>query len=235
MFENDNFLFLIDYNTRYNYSCESSGCDEEGICRCSRIEDVTINNVDLRRLSIDIFKRFEDDDISTKRNKKVSEILWDYDYSEINIYCIERILTINKVWNEDSWFPRVSGGYYGEEIEDILLQPVIFEKISNEIQSIINLDTLEEKTFYLLQLEYGKVLDNLVGKKISVQIVDYDKLEFSQKSHLEKVASKELKHYENYKGIKGLVKRYGEKYRVIDGYHRLFSNKLKKVSVIVVE
>lgn len=235
MFENNNFLLLIDWDAAHNYSCESSGCDDEGICRCSTIDDVRIDNINLRKLSINIFDRFEDDGISTNRNRKVTEILWGYDYDELNLYCIERILTINKVWSEDSWSPQIGGGYYGQEIEDILLQSEIFDKISNQIQSVLDIDTLEEKIYYLLNLEYGKVLDNLVDKKISIEVIDFDRVTFPQKSHFDKVKFKNLDYLKNYKGIKGVVRRYGNEYRVVDGYHRLCANELKKVKVIVVE
>jgi hypothetical protein len=235
MFENNNFLFLLNYDATHDYSCETSGCYDEGICRCSTIEDVIITNVYLRKLSINILERFEDDMISTNRNKKISAILWGYDYDELNLYCIERILTINKVWSEDSWSPQICCGYYGQEIEDILLKSEIFDKISNQIHSVLNIDTLEEKIYYLLNLEYSKVLDSLVDKKMSIQVIDFEQITFPQKSHFDKVKLKNLDYIKNYTGIKGVVRKYGNEYRVVDGYHRLCANELKKVKVIVVE
>lgn len=235
MIENNDYLQFLDWKSHWNNSCDSSGCYEEGICRCSKLKEVIIKSVNLSGLSFDFLSRFEENTLSVNRNKRLSEILWDYDYEQVNTYCIERILSINKIWDKSSWFPVTSDGYYGEDIEDIIIQRDIFEKIINQIEFLLNLDTLEQKIFYLLELEYGKVSDNLLGKKLSVQSVDFDKIEFSKKSHLEMVRSKNLDFYKDYKGIKGVVKKFGNFYSVIDGYHRLSVNNLKNVTVIVVE
>jgi hypothetical protein len=236
MLDNSNFIRCVDYNTHENYSCETSGCEEEGICRCSTIEEVYINSINTKRLAIDIFDRIGEHTESNIRNKKLIQVLWDYEYDFVNHYCIERILSINQVWNTNNWFPLISAGYYGEELEDILIQRELFDKLVEQIQNVLEIDRFEKKIYYLLELEYGKVLDNLIDKKMSIQIIDYDQITFPQKSHYEKVKSKNLDHINyTYTGIKGIVRKVGTEYRVVDGYHRLVSNLLKKVKVIVVE
>lgn len=235
MIENSNFSQFINYGIRENYSCESSGCYEEGICRCSRIEEVIIKSINTKRLAIDIFNRIEENTTSNNRNKKISQILWNYDYDLVKHYCIERILSINQVWNINNWFPLTSGGYYGEELEDILIQRELFDNLAIQIQSVLDIDRFEEKIYYLLELEYGKVLDNLVDKKMSIQVINYEKVIFPKKSHYQKVKLKNLDYIKNHTGIKGIVRKTSTGYRVVDGYHRLFANKLKKVKVIVVE
>ena len=107
MFENSNFLKFIKYKTRENYSCETSGCNEEGICRCSTIEEVFIESINTKRIAIDIFDRIEENTESNNRNKNLSQILWDYDYDYVNHYCIERILSINQIWHPSNWMPEI--------------------------------------------------------------------------------------------------------------------------------
>lgn len=234
MLENSNFSFFINYDTRENYSCEYSGCHEEGVCRCSIIEEVIIKNVDINELSEEIFDRLDQDVLSSRRNKKLTELLWDYDYDVVNQYCINRILTINRLWESDSWCPKISMSYYGEEVEDIVIEENIFNKISSQILEVLNILSLEEKVFYILKLEYGNVLENILDKKMSIQDVSFNKIEFPQKSHLNSVKSKDLNFYKNFDFIRGIVRSNRDRYQVIDGYHRLSANTDEKVTVIVV-
>ena len=67
--------------------------------------------------------------------------------------------------------------------------------------------------------------------------IDINDIIFSNPEHKNKVILEELEHYsdKNYKGIRGVVKKDGLKWKVIDGYHRLSKTENKIVKVLIVE
>ena len=46
-----NFQYIIDFDYNYEYSCEDSGCNSEGICRCGRIYEEKIKFVNINKLT----------------------------------------------------------------------------------------------------------------------------------------------------------------------------------------
>jgi hypothetical protein len=98
------------------YSCETSGCDEEGICRCGKIVDEHVMSVDLSLVTDEIYDQlFPRENQSDKRENILSEIF--YGGEKVDKYCIYRILAINESYYPENWRVNISGGYYGDEID----------------------------------------------------------------------------------------------------------------------
>lgn len=235
----NNFKYCVDYTDNGYHSCGESGCHDEGICRCYKIDEIIIESVDVTSITEKIFEQLFSNDIQHKREKDITSILYDYDIDLINKYSIDRILTINKVWDINNWEGESCSGYYGDEVGDILLSGVVFKKVVNDINSILELESLEDKIDYLLKLEYGFILDEIKGRKYSVKAVNIEDIDFAQSKHLKKVLNKDTDYYSdsNYlrDSIRGIAYWNGNKWTLVDGYHRLSSTKFPKARIIAIE
>lgn len=232
-----NYLYDIDYESIGNYSCEEYGCNDEGICRCYTIEEVDINSVNLSSISKDIYSQlFPNNDITVKRDNKINTILNGYDKVIIDKYCIHRILVINKIYNSNSWDPKWDSDYYGDEIISIDIKKHLLKIIDEQINTVVSMDSISEKIEYVLNLEYGSILPKIKNKTFSILEVDKNDIVFGQKNHLERVMKEEMKFYSdvNYQLPRGIVYKDGNKWRVIDGYHRISKSTNNKINIIAV-
>ncbi len=233
---------LIDKNFYYNgvdcdynsyTDCESSGCEDEGICRCSKIENERVTDVNVNKIVNTIYDEYFDDSESTKRNYKLNKILFGTD-KELDIYTIDRILRKYKIWDENNWEINICNSYYGEEIESVVIEESFCKKIQNEIEKAFSIDELTKRVEYLLILEYGSILPSLENCKYEIVEVDKNDILFGSKNHRDKVGKKTLDHYSDkeYKGIRGVVLEKDGLLKLIDGYHRIHSTSGHKVKVI---
>jgi hypothetical protein len=222
----------IDYS--YNYNCESYGCDEEGICRCGSIHNESVESVDVSLIVKKIYDDFFEQGKAADRNNVINEVLYGIG-KDIDIYTIDRIIRSYKIWENENWNIEVEGRYYGQETGDVTIKESIADKIEEELLTVFALPTLKEKIEYLLKVEYGKVLPDLSNCSYESIVIDKDDIIFGTEKHLDKVMKKDLDFYsdKNYSGLRGIVVKSGEKWRVIDGYHRIFSTKFPRVKVLV--
>ena len=231
----NDFKYMVSYDYDTIYSCEESGCNEEGICRCGHITNTYLNKVDVSAIVTNIYSEIFDNSISTKRNNAINS-LWGIS-SEIQKYTIDRILRVNKIWKPEFWNINVSGGYYGQEIDEVILIEDMVLKINSQLEMAFQIDNLSERVEYLLTIENGFILDDIKDKKYHISVIDIDDIIFSNTEHKRKVVIEELEHYSdrNYSGIRGTVKKDGIKFKLIDGYHRLSKTENKLVKVLVIE
>lgn len=231
----NDFKYMVSYDYDTIYSCEESGCNEEGICRCGHITNTYLNKVDVSAIVNNIYSEIFDNSISTKRNNVINS-LWGIS-SEIQKYTIDRILRVNKIWKPEFWNINVSGGYYGQEIDEVILIEDMVLKINSQLERAFQIDNLSERVEYLLTIENGFILDDIKDKKYHISVIDIDDIIFSNTEHKRKVVIEELEHYSdrNYSGIRGIVKKDGIKWKLIDGYHRLSKTENKLVKVLVIE
>ena len=231
----NDFKYMVSYDYDTIYSCEESGCNEEGICRCGHITNTYLNKVDVSAIVTNIYSEIFDNSISTKRNNVINS-LWGIS-SEIQKYTIDRILRVNKIWKPEFWNINVSGGYYGQEIDEVILIEDMVLKINSQLEMAFQIDNLSERVEYLLTIENGFILDDIKDKKYHISVIDIDDIIFSNTEHKRKVVIEELEHYSdrNYSGIRGTVKKDGIKFKLIDGYHRLSKTENKLVKVLVIE
>ena len=231
----NDFKYMVSYDYDTIYSCEESGCNEEGICRCGHITNTYLNKVDVSAIVTNIYSEIFDNSISTKRHNAINS-LWGIS-EEIQKYTIDRILRVNKIWKPQFWEINVSGGYYGQEIDEVVLIEDMVLKINSQLERAFQIDNLTERVEYLLTLENGFILDDIKDKKYHISVIDIDDIIFSNTEHQRKIIIEELEQYSdrNYSGIRGVVKKDGIKFKLIDGYHRLSKTENKLVKVLVVE
>lgn len=226
------------YHTNYDYdthrNCEAHGCDEEGICRCETLENAHVVTVDIPSIVNEIYNSIFDNSLSSKRNSTINSILGGVS-KEIDIYTIDRILRINKAYEPTNWEVQVCGGYYGQEIDDVLLENSVAQKIEDQINEALSIINLTPRIEYLLMLEYGSILPALQGRQYSIETVERDSIIFGSDEHYRKVNTKSLDHYsdKNYTGIRGIALVKDDRYRLIDGYHRSSTSENIKIQLLI--
>ena len=226
------------YHTNYDYDayrdCNAHGCDEEGICRCETLENAHVVTVDIPSICNEIYNSIFDNSLSSKRNSAINSILGGVS-KEIDIYTIDRILRINKAYEPSNWEVQVCGGYYGQEIDDVLLENSVAQKIEDQINEALSIIDLTSRIEYLLMLEYGNILPALQGRQYSLETVERDSIIFGSDEHYRKVNTKSLDHYsdKNYQGIRGIALFKDGKFRLIDGYHRSSTSENIKIQLLI--
>jgi hypothetical protein len=226
------------YNVNYDYSdyrnCDAYGCDDEGICRCGTIENAHVLTVDIPSIVNEIYANHFDNSLASKRNSTINSILGGVS-KEIDIYTIDRILRINKAYEPTNWEVQVCGGYYGQEIDDIILEDSVAQKIENQINEALSIIDLTSRIEYLLKLEYGNILPALQGRQYSLETVERDSIIFGSDEHYRKVNTKSLDHYsdKNYQGIRGIALVKDGRFRLIDGYHRSSTSENIKIQLLI--
>jgi hypothetical protein len=228
------YRWSIDYDPIGHHECESHGCYDEGICRCYTIDEVIINSVNVYEISESIFSQlFDVNSLEYKRNDKLNQLLFGIS-KDVEMYCIDRILRINKIYNIENWDASWSSGYYGEEIDAIKLVNFTFTKVVQDLNSLFKLNTLKEKINFLLEKEYGFILDKIKDKEYQIIEVNKSDIVFGQQDHKEMVDSHTYLYYsdQNYNLIRGICMLDRGKWKIIDGYHRINETKKDKVKII---
>lgn len=224
------FDYCIEYNIIWSNSCEESGCIDERICRCSTIENIEIKGVNVDKVSKMIYKTIEND-----RDSKINEILYDISV-DMDLYTINRTLNSFKIWEQTNWDIRIIDGYYGQEIDGEFIDQKIIGELKTNINEALNKFGINERVEYLLEMEYGELLPELIGLNYEIGFINKSDIIFGSKSHKNIVDKKSMKYYSdnNYDGIRGVViDRKDGKYRLIDGYHRCSSTNKDKIKVII--
>ena len=221
--KNKDFTSCLEYNYHTDSNCEDYGCNDEGICRCSTIEDAHIEDVDVRSIVDEIYNLYFDNSKSTKRNNTINSILYGMG-KEIDIYTIDRILRAHKIWKYDNWDISIEGGYYGEELGDIKIEESLVKRIETDLDLAFDIDDLDKRIEFILNVEYGHILPELVNSKYEIAEIKKSDIIFGSDGHYKKIQTENLEHYSNkkYSGIRGIVKEKDGKFRLIDGYHRVY-------------
>lgn len=237
MIQHKNFYYNTSVNYKTIYSCDVSGCDDEGICRCSEIENAEVDYVDVFAIAISIYEDMFDSKTKTGHRDDQLNILLNGYSKELNLYTIDRILRKWKIWEKSKWQIDIVNGYYGQEIEGVEIKLDIADEIQSDIETALSIENMKDRIEWLLKLEYGSILKSLVDVEWSIERVDYSKLIFGSKTN-EKAALKEILKLDGHRwgyfysksrwgykpyAIMGVVLKEDIGFRVIDGYHRLLS------------
>ncbi len=215
------FKNYIDYDYETERDCFGSGCDS--ICRCARIVDPVINKISISMMSNAINQKLRKS--GGRRDKKISKILGSNDHKIVDEYCFHRILTHLHAWSPDSYEFDIRKSYYGEEVFGL----DFFESnsLNNHCYNIYSMESLNDKIRYVLDLEYGNVPFN----SSDFELVKINKTDIvpTNKKHWDSISEKELDFYSNdqYDLPRGIVLFDGDKYSIIDGYHRIFASNSK--------
>ena len=210
-----------DYHYCFKTSQDTADCTgecrDEGICRCSRIINIKIEEINTGLIIDKIIPK-----------KYQNSILG---------YCAERILRLCGISDINNWEVDIIGGYYGEEIGGIYLVNQVYNIISTHLDSLMT-QSDKQRMEYVLELEYGYTLPILVKKTWVICRVPRDNLRIGQEQYYDKKLSPNIvKEYADYQfPIAICIKIDDYCYRIIDGYHRFAASKQsKKVTIIVAE
>jgi hypothetical protein len=229
-------IYNINYTTNGYHSCAESGCDDEGICRCYTIESIDIHDIRINAIANSIYNSiFDTKSKQYQRDMSINSILFGYSKemsSLIDIYCIDRILRVNKLYDTDLWESTWGGNYYGDEVYTIDITNTTYNNISNDLDTLFSLSSFKEKIQFLLQREYGHILDSIKDKEYDIKIINKSDIHFPQDSYHKKIEIENFYLDKNYQSIRGICQFDGEKYRVIDGYHRLTATNEEKIKII---
>ena len=255
MVNNINFEYCIDHRFDTTFNCEEYGCNEEGICRCSRIVNFNMDRVDMSKLSNDVYDLIypRKYDKKHKREEYLSELLQGQKY--IDLYCIDRIASSYKLYDINKYQEQIEGGYYGDEFHGIFLNGSTNSYMAyNDDQTtspleqdfieacklVLDSGNLGNRLRYLLLLEYGNVLKYLECAEFKLIDITFNDLDMDKlnQSHIEYIRSLGTLDYYSpdvYDRPRGIVRKSGDKYAVIDGYHRMVNAGDKPFKVFCVK
>ena len=213
------YFLSINYGTENN--CSESGCNEEGICRCTTILNAKVESIKFSSLVEEIHKQHFSNRKSLQRNNILNSILYS-STEKIDHYLIDRVLRINKIFISDNWTIDISSGYYGQEIDRVCLNYELAKKIEQEITTGLQLFSLNEKVEYLLMLEYGQILPQLKNREWEIKNISIKQISIPNKNHFNKCQNlSDYYQIRNYQLIRGIVIEDGQMFRLVDGYHRI--------------
>lgn len=215
----------LQYNVEYDYDRSACTCDayERGdYCRCTTIERAWVESIDVK-------------DIINKLYTKYCK-----EHSEINEYCFDRICSALRIYDKDYYEIETCGGYYGEEIGGVYFEKE--EELVNTYNELLNLKSDIEKIKYVLELEYGYLIDRLTyTTSATIEEVNTEKIKLPQAEYFIKLSKDVVEDYKNRKlPVAVCIKnkdRYFEAfdtYTLIDGYHRFIANKDRATNRIIV-
>jgi hypothetical protein len=240
MLEN-RFNYIVDYDYETEYSCEDSGCNSEGICRCGRIYNVEVTPVDMMKLTTHIYESLVDDSKAGKRQQKLNQLF--YGGEVVDKYCINRILSHYKLYESKNWEVEIEGGYYGDEIGDVTMNGIVFDLVQSECYKLMELETLSDKIKSVLSLEYGYLLPDLESANFEIIDISQSDIDFKSlnQNHIrlvkEEKESNGLNHYNSssYDLPRGVVRKLGDNYKIVDGFHRMMASEALNFKVFYVK
>lgn len=192
------FSIEVDYDTERN--CNSYGCD--GICRCGRLV-----NMEISEISVD----YNDFKFLHKKGMKKAK-----DLSDVDKYCLTRLIALNGGYDKDNYEPIAVGGYYGEELGESYFHNK--DTLINDAQKMLNLKTDIEKVFFVLRKEYSFIAP-LIADCTNVEIVQVKLCDVTASNGAIMLKAQDSYLYD-FEGdeIKGIL--YGDDNLLIDGNHR---------------
>jgi hypothetical protein len=212
----------IDYNR--SYYCDEFGCDTK--CYCSKITDIKITDISIPNIVDHIYSKYFDNSLETKRDNKINSI---FGISKnIDIYTIDRVIRHYKLYNNENWDISVVKKYYGEEIEDVTIVKKVAKEIEEALNKAFSIINLKDRIEFLLKMEYGHILPELKDSTYDISLINKSDLIFP----IKELDSSKFYSDSEYRGIRGLVTKQADKWRLVDGYHRCSSTKSDRILVI---
>lgn len=207
-------VYGVDYDYEHGrHPCE---CGDD-YCRCGTIEGAHATKVNTTQVADCILNHI-------KPQKKSDE-------RTIDLYCVERVLVAQEAFRTEMYDVRVDWGYYGQEIDGVKLSAS--SGVEPLARCVVGLKTAAEKIESVLGLEYNKILDCVKNKEWSIEKVPLASVNFGAKEHEKKVRKSELDMYKDWSLPRGVAIASGDKFRLIDGYHRCSACSDKKIELVV--
>jgi hypothetical protein len=197
--------------------------DHDGWCGCNDdyCHHHKINNAEVKEVNVDYI---------------VKELVGDCN-DVIAVYCIDRVVRNSNLPDIDSWEVDIGEGYYGEQVDGVLLEEGVKKQIVKQLTELNSLTTDIDRIKKVLEYEYGyilpKIKDLTTAKVVSVNLYDVKLL---NDEYLRKVSKETVDYYQSYELPRGVCMKESDKYSLIDGYHRMFSAlKYKVARVVIIE
>lgn len=209
-------VYDIDYDCDYQYNCEAEGCGS--ICRCVKIKNLSIRNLNFGLKDLHINKSYKD-----KANKKKSK---SYNKTPIDSYCFDRLMRIYKTYDKNLYKLSIGDGYYGEEVVGFQFENM--DSFCKSVEKVLSLDNEIDKIKCVLNEEYSYVLDSIENvKSVSIENVDLNIICLNNDylMRLKKDACQNNYNFEPEVPV-GVLLKSGNDYRLIDGYHRFTALKV---------
>ena len=194
MFKRTNLQYEVEYDYERS-QCTCNAYEDGDYCRCTTIERAWVESVNVKL----VIKKFYE-----KYCQKPSAI---------NEYCFDRICTAFKIYDKDHYEVESCGGYYGEEIEG-----VYFDNESGLLEAFADLLALEtdlEKIKYVLEIEYGYLLDRVKASTHAYISTVYTRaIDLPQQEYFVKLDKAVIEDYKNRKLPIAVCLECGGRYNV---------------------
>lgn len=137
------------------------------------------------------------------------------------------MIRINKLYDVNKWKVSISNGYYGQDVDGAAI--ITPGNTSEDIKRILELPTIKSKLQEVLKLEYS--FSRILPEKWNEYKIRYDDTEMANENHFTKISDEEwYKDYPFYHAI--AVKLPINRFKIIDGHHRVKANMDKKLKVL---
>lgn len=191
------YYFEYDYDTYYACHHGSSCCDND-YCRCG-----VINNTQITKVDLDYLLRATFEEIDKKKKT----------WTDIDRYCVGRLLIAHNMHDGSNYELTVCGGYYGEEISGIYSNSIY--AYMNDVREMFALSDDNARIKFVVQKEYGYLLDDMHDAVFELKTVKYSDI----------LAPLDLRRVEgeshSFDTAIAICRHIGDdKYRIVDGHHR---------------
>lgn len=198
----------------YDYERSECHCNDD-YCRCTTIEHAWVDKINVHKVIEELYRRHSRTD------------------SDVDKYCFDRICYAFNIYDKDYYEVETGYGYYGEEVYG-----VYFENERNIFEAYYEMlakNTVLEKIQYCLKREYGYLIDCVKSAtNASIIKVSPNDICLPQTEYFIKLKSKVIEEYKDRDLPIAVCIKDGNKYRLIDGYHRFVANQERdSVDIIV--
>lgn len=220
-FERTNLRYEVDYDYERS-QCTCDAYERGDYCRCTTIDRAWVESINTKAVIKHLYER----------HGKES--------SEVNEYCFDRICVAFKIYDKDYYTVESCSGYYGEEIGGVYFENE--EKVVEAYNEVLKFSSNIEKIKYVLELEYGYLLDRIACMKAAlIEEVSTEKIKLPQKEYFVRLSKEVVEDYKDRKlpiavCIKNKDRFYDafDTYTLVDGYHRFVANKERRTNKIIV-
>lgn len=198
----------LDYTYDTYYECQNgSDCCANDYCRCGVLEDLKATVIYPRKISDTIIGKMP---------------------NIVHAYCVDRIVmkavTPYVTHPEDLFDVHACGGYYGQEIGEIKMSSSVGDEIAKKLRMLGEMRSNRERILYVLNNEYGHVLPDVEkAKSWYVKKINFSELEIGQPDHYNSLDGAVVTAYNDCTLPRAVCLKSGDKFRLIDGYHRIAS------------
>lgn len=156
------------------------------------------------------------------------------DETELHLYAAERIIRAARLSDGSLWEVVLSAGCYGQEIGGATLDRNVAQKLVAALRALEAMDAAGKIRAALIA-EYGFLLEDLVGvRDWSAETVDRSDVVVADREHIGRLDARRIEAYRYRTLPRGVVLAIpGERYRLIDGHHRLHAVRDRRVRMVV--